>query len=207
MKHTLELALLIGGMLIGAGFAIWFRALDDATAAANQTTFWLTNFAVIAGLSIFLVVYRLVCLPMQRNKEALHASVLLNAEEKYRSIFENAVMGIFQTTSSGQYLSANHVLARTYGYDSIEDLKASVRDISRQLYVENGRRDEFIRQISQSGSVVSFESQIYRKDGTIRWISANRPGSARFPRRPAVLRRNHRRHHRSQRGGSCPTSR
>ena len=70
MKHTFEMALLIGGMLIGAGFAIWFRALGEATATANQTTFWLTNFAVIAGLSIFLVVYRLVCLPMQRNRTA-----------------------------------------------------------------------------------------------------------------------------------------
>ena len=41
---------------------------------------------------------------------------LQKAEEKYRGIFENAVMGIFQTTASGQYLSANEALARTYGY-------------------------------------------------------------------------------------------
>ena len=39
------------------------------------------------------------------------------AEAKYRSIFENAVEGIFQTTPDGHYLSANPALARIYGYD------------------------------------------------------------------------------------------
>jgi PAS domain S-box-containing protein len=98
---------------------------------------------------------------------------LQDAEEKYRSIFENAVMGIFQTTPSGQYLSANYALARTYGYDSIDELKASVVDIKRQLYVGENRRDDFVRAIEQQGSVAGFESQIYSKDGSIRWISEN----------------------------------
>ena len=98
---------------------------------------------------------------------------LQQAEEKYRSIFENAVMGIFQTTSSGQYLSANDALARTYGYQSTQELKASVTDISRQLYVDDRRREDFIRAMAEHGSVTGFESQIYRKDGKIRWISEN----------------------------------
>jgi PAS domain S-box-containing protein len=98
---------------------------------------------------------------------------LKQAEEKYRSIFENAVMGIFQTTSSGKYLSANEALARTYGYGSIDELKASVTDISRQLYVEDQRREDFIREMAAHGAVTGFESRIYRKDGKIRWISEN----------------------------------
>ncbi len=35
---------------------------------------------------------------------------LRQAEAKYRSIYENAVEGIFQTTPSGNYLSANPAL-------------------------------------------------------------------------------------------------
>ena len=98
---------------------------------------------------------------------------LQQAEEKYRGIFENAVMGIFQTTSSGQYLSANDALAQTYGYQSTDELKASVTDISRQLYVDDRRREDFVRAMAEQGSVTGFESQIYRKDGNVRWISEN----------------------------------
>jgi PAS domain S-box-containing protein len=47
---------------------------------------------------------------------------LKRSEEKYRSIFENAVEGIFQTTPEGRYLSVNPSLARMYGYDSPEEM-------------------------------------------------------------------------------------
>jgi PAS domain S-box-containing protein len=97
---------------------------------------------------------------------------LKRAEEKYRGIFENAVMGIYQTTSGGQYLAANKALATIYGYDSVEDLKASVRDIARQLYVDPQRRDAFVEAI-KGGLVENFESQIFRKDGSIIWITEN----------------------------------
>jgi Amt family ammonium transporter len=95
------------------------------------------------------------------------------AEEKYRGIFENAVMGIFQTTADGRYLAANAALARTYGYASVDDLKRSVTDIERQLYVRPRRREEFVAAMKAAGRVERFESEIYRKDGTVRWISEN----------------------------------
>jgi len=94
-----------------------------------------------------------------------------NAEERYRSIFENAVEGIFQTTPEGTYLSANPALARIYGYDSPQELIASLRDIRRQLYVDASRRDEFRRRMSQESSISGFESQVYRKNGEVIWIS------------------------------------
>src|SRR5215470_11990134 len=70
---------------------------------------------------------------------------LRQAEAKYRSIFENAVDGIFQTTPEGQYLSVNPALACIYGYETPEELMASLTDIGGQLYVDPSRRDEFIR--------------------------------------------------------------
>src|SRR6478736_2515423 len=56
------------------------------------------------------------------------------AEEKYRSIFENAIEGIFQTTQDGRYLSANPRLAKIYGYESSDALMLSLQNIERQLY-------------------------------------------------------------------------
>src|SRR5580704_2441797 len=98
---------------------------------------------------------------------------LRRAEQKYRSIFENATEGIFQTTPEGKYLSANPALARMYGYDSPGELLADLVDISRQLYVEPDRRWKFTLAMRNDGEIHDFESQIYRRDGTIIWISEN----------------------------------
>ena len=102
----------------------------------------------------------------QRIEEALS-----NAEEKYRNIFEHAVVGIFQTTPDGYYKACNPTLARIYGYESAEQLLTDLIDIRRQLYVEPCRRDEFIDRLHLCDSVCEFESQVYRKDGNIIWIS------------------------------------
>ena len=93
------------------------------------------------------------------------------AEAKYRSIFENAGEGIFQSTPDGHYITANPALARIYGCDSPEEVTAKFTDIDRQLYVDPVRRNEFLRSIEESGTVSDFESQIYRSDGSIVWIS------------------------------------
>ena len=96
---------------------------------------------------------------------------LEEAEAKYRSIFENAGEGIFQSTPDGRYITANPALARIYGCDSPEEVTAKFTDIERQLYVDPARRNEFLRSIEESGTVSDFESKIYRSDGSIVWIS------------------------------------
>jgi diguanylate cyclase (GGDEF)-like protein/PAS domain S-box-containing protein len=102
-----------------------------------------------------------------------HEAALKQAEEKYRSIFENAVAGIFQTTPQGHYLTANSMLAKLYGYDSPQELMVSLTDIRHQLYVDPQRRDEFSRLLQAQDAVLDFESQVYRKDGSVIWISEN----------------------------------
>jgi two-component system sensor histidine kinase/response regulator len=91
----------------------------------------------------------------------------------YRSIFENAIEGIFQTTPSGQYLNVNPALAKIYGYDSPADLVAGLTAIDNQLYVDPARRPEFVRIMQEQGAVRGFESEIYRKDKSTIWISEN----------------------------------
>ncbi|MGE0679975.1 MAG: response regulator [Candidatus Binatia bacterium] len=98
---------------------------------------------------------------------------LRQAEVKYRSIFENAVEGIFQTTTDGRYLSVNPALARIYGYETPEDLMSSLTNISGQLYVTPARRTEFARRLQEKNTVSGFESQVYRCDGRVIWITEN----------------------------------
>ncbi len=96
---------------------------------------------------------------------------LRDAEEKYRSIFENAIEGIFQSTAEGSYMSVNPALARMYGYASPDELMSGVTHIAKQLYVQPGRRAEFVAAIQERGAVSDFESEVYRKDGSTIWIS------------------------------------
>jgi PAS domain S-box-containing protein len=98
---------------------------------------------------------------------------LLALEEKYQSIFDHLVEGVFRTTPDGRYLVANAALARIYGYSTPEDLIESLTDIERSLYVEAGRRKEFIRSMQEHDTITAFESQVRRKDGSIIWISEN----------------------------------
>src|SRR5258706_4962863 len=100
-------------------------------------------------------------------------TALLAAEEKYHSVFDHLVEGIFQTTPEGRYLMANAALARIYGYGSPEELIQSLTDIGSRLYVQPGRRDEFVRTMQEHDTISGFESQVYRKDRGMIWISEN----------------------------------
>jgi PAS domain S-box-containing protein len=112
---------------------------------------------------------QIVSTAKEKLQEALEATQ--QAEEKYRSIFENSTDGIFQTTSDGRYLSVNPTLANIYGYASPAEVIENLTAISQQLYVDPKRRDEFVAAIAAEDAVSQFESQVYCKDGSIIWIS------------------------------------
>ena len=102
------------------------------------------------------------------------AEVLLKrAEEKYRSIFENAVEGIFQSTLEGHFIVTNPACARILGYASPEELITQNGNPDRQYFVDPERYREFCRQLEESGSAQKFEAEVYRKDGSRIWISLN----------------------------------
>lgn len=96
---------------------------------------------------------------------------LILAEEKYRSIFENAVEGIFQSTPDGKFISANPAMARIFGYDSPKELITSISNIGEEVYVEPQMRKEFVRLLETSDEIPRMEIQQYRKDGSIIWTS------------------------------------
>lgn len=95
------------------------------------------------------------------------------AETRFRSIFENAIHGIYQTSEDGAYLNVNPALARIYGYDTPADLLHGISNIDSQLYVDHGKRSEFVALMRRLGQVKNFEARVYRKDGEIIWISEN----------------------------------
>ncbi|WP_228040841.1 EAL domain-containing protein [Nodosilinea sp. LEGE 07088] len=121
-----------------------------------------------AEIDLLRVVTADIALALERRQTELS---LKRAEAKYRSIFENAVEGMFQSTPEGRYLTVNPMLAKIYGYDSPAELIDTLVNINQQLYVQPNRRQEFAKLICANDAVLGFESEIYRKDGSMIWIS------------------------------------
>ena len=124
--------------------------------------FYLLSLLLLVGIGTWIVL-----------KIRLYAVATEQAEEKYRSIFENSVTGICQTSPDGRFLSANPGLAKIYGYESVAALMETVTDIDRQIFVLPERREELLRLLEVQGAVANFESEVYRQDGTTIWTVEN----------------------------------
>jgi PAS domain S-box-containing protein len=148
---------------------IVLSGVDDETTAVNAVHSGAEDYLVKDRLTPPLVL-RAIIYAIERTQAK---KATLQAQEKYRSIFENSVSGIFQTSPEGRYLNVNPALARIYGYGSTEELMSCISDIARLLYVDPNRRAEFVRLMQEQEVVKDFGSQIYRKDGTVIWIAEN----------------------------------
>lgn len=99
-------------------------------------------------------------------------AALRAAERDYRAIFENAVEGIYRSSLAGRQLRANPALVKLNGYDSEEEMLPAVNDIATEWYVDPHRRKEFTRILEEQGTVIEFESEVYRHKTRERiWIS------------------------------------
>jgi PAS domain S-box-containing protein len=95
---------------------------------------------------------------------------LQKAEERYRSIFENAAEGIYQSTPDGKLLTANPSLAKIFGFTSTEELIHSVTDIGSQIYVNGHERQQIKNLIEKDGKAFGIEFQSVKKNGEIIWV-------------------------------------
>ena len=102
-----------------------------------------------------------------------HTAARADAEARYRSLFENAVSGIYQSLpGKAGFLNVNPAFASILGYPSPEVLIATVKDLDA-VYVRAGRRAELQRRLEAEGIVIGVESEIHRSDGAHLWISEN----------------------------------
>jgi PAS domain S-box-containing protein len=167
-------------------FGPWRQAALERGYAASATLPFKRNGSVLGALSVYAaepgtfdsgevallreladdVAYGITALRIraehQRIEEALQAS-----EKKFRSIFENAPVGIFQSTVSGRLLSVNLAGARMFGYDSPAAMLAAATDIPRQLFASPERREPIVQDALQSDSFIHREVEYRRRDLTL----------------------------------------
>ncbi|WP_373682493.1 ABC transporter substrate binding protein [Desulfovibrio sp. JC010] len=128
---------------------------------------WSTIF-VFAAMGILVVV-------LVRNVVTLRKvrSDLEHSELKYRSIFDNAQEGIYQTSVDGRVLAVNDAFAHMFGYDSPEEVLQVLDSVSKKLYLNESDRNVLLTAMQNEGTLTGFEVKMKRKDGEVVWITMN----------------------------------
>ena len=88
-------------------------------------------------------------------------------EERFRDIFQYAVLGIFISTLDGKFIDVNPALARMMGYDSPGQVLSAITNIATQVYADSLKRDAVATQALEAGGTITTENRYLRKDGTI----------------------------------------
>jgi len=108
----------------------------------------------------------------QAESERKHAEdALRKSEQKYRNIYENSVVGFFQSTPEGRFISVNSTFALILGYKSPEELVSSISDIAKQYYMDPEDRRRYQQLLQEFALVKNYEFRARRKDGSQIWIS------------------------------------
>jgi len=95
------------------------------------------------------------------------------AQRKYRSIFENATEGIFQTTLDGRLLEANLAMAQMLGHETQEQLLTAVDDMATQVFYDPEDRRRLIELLLVEQSVREYRTRFTRRDDQIIWVLVN----------------------------------
>ena len=97
-----------------------------------------------------------------------------SAEAEYRSLFENAVCGIYRDELDGTPVRCNPALASLNGYDTEAEYISAVRGAHGAWYVEPGKSEHFKYLMLNEGRVRDMVSEVYRhKTREKFWITEN----------------------------------
>ncbi|MDD5723386.1 MAG: PAS domain S-box protein [Syntrophales bacterium] len=105
------------------------------------------------------------------SERKLVEGALKESEERYRNIFENALLGIFQSTPTGVYLRGNLAFAKMFGYSSQEEMISYVTDIENQLYANPQDRRAIKEALESHGIAEDVVVEMRHRQGYPFWIS------------------------------------
>jgi PAS domain S-box-containing protein len=130
----------------------------------------------LLGFLAFLPLKR--ALDQQREKtaqlEAAHTELAFihtafkDAEAKYRGLFENSPIGIYQIDPNGALLTVNPAYAVLLGHPSRGE---ALQSDHASVYLLLDRHQELIQGARKNGKIIRHESQVRRRDGQVIWIT------------------------------------
>ena len=96
---------------------------------------------------------------------------LLESEQRYRTLFENAPVGIYRSTPDGRVLAGNPALVRMFGYSSFEELAG--RDLNISGSGSEYARSQFMKLMKEKGEVTGLECVWHKQDGDVLYVREN----------------------------------
>ena len=90
-------------------------------------------------------------------------NALEKSEKKYRSIVDNALVGVYKSNMNGDMVYANHALSNMFGYVTPEEMMSGG---ILQIYKNKEDRDSLVTKLQASGCVDEFECECVKKDGS-----------------------------------------
>jgi len=91
---------------------------------------------------------------------------LAESEAMYRNLFENASIGMFQTTLEGRFLRINKAFASMLGYESTEEVISTITDAATQIHADPRNRPELLAALERQNWFYA-EQYYFRKGGSI----------------------------------------
>lgn len=129
----------------------------------DGSTRWMHSYAIVlvdeAGQPTRMVG---VSQDVTERKEA--EAALRESEERFRSAFENATVGIYRTTPEGRIEMGNPALVRMLGYESFQAL--AERNLEQAGFEPEYSRAAFRETLERQGQVQALEAVWTRQDGS-----------------------------------------
>ena len=97
---------------------------------------------------------------------------LRKADQRYHSMYRNAVQGMFQSELAGKFIRVNPAYARILGYASPDEM-LRLKSGSKELYFNPGDRQRMVQALKRKGVLANYEVKLRRKDGKPVWVLAN----------------------------------
>lgn len=158
------------GLFLGAAFMIAVYQFGVIPAfLVGERTIQVAS-ALEALLLSFALADRFNQMRKDKDEAQRHA---LDSLQRYQALYQEAQYGIFTTSADGQVVSANPAAARLLGYASSEEVLESIRDIGRDLYVDQQERARMLELLREQGHINGFETRMRRKDGGFVWVSVS----------------------------------
>jgi len=118
----------------------------------------------LVGKEYLVQVYR----DITERKEVQEA--LAESEKAYRNLVDNALVGVYRTTLTGEFLYVNEALCRMFGYDSPEEFLAG--NVSAR-YKNEADREVFLKDLRERGFLRNHEMEYLTKDGSVIHVLEN----------------------------------
>ena len=150
--------LTLQGQVPDAGFELKFRR------RTGEIFDVLVSLSALKNSNNDLIGWLAVVTDNTERKRAEQA--ILESEKRFRDLFENAPLAIFQTTLDGRIVTVNPVCAHMFGYPSPEAMCATVSHVATDLFVDSQRWPEMMRLQADNLALQTFESLYRRKDGS-----------------------------------------